>query len=86
MQSIDHCTVRDFYLKKNSGKEIRPKTPKSGVQNNNEIWQLMTELKATKITVKEFLFLSAAKYEPLQLITNEDDGVEGCVSFDQNVN
>ena len=73
MQNIDHCTVRDFNIRRNNGQEIRRKTPKSDVRISTEIWQLMRDLESTKISVKEFLFLSASKYEPLQLISREED-------------
>ena len=36
----------------------------------------MSELQSSKITVKEFLFLSASKYEPLQLISYEEEDEE----------
>ena len=43
----------------------------------------MRDLKSTKISVKEFLFLSASKYEPLQQISQEkyEDESPGVIEF-----
>ncbi len=66
IQNIDCVTVRDFYIRKESGQAIRRKPSKSQVQSSNEIFQLMKDLQARKFSAKEFLFVVAAKYEPLQ--------------------
>jgi hypothetical protein len=52
LQSIDHVTVRDFYNRKDQGLEIRRKAPKADVRSSNEIWQLMSDLHSSKLTVK----------------------------------
>jgi hypothetical protein len=62
IQNIDCVTVRDFYIRKESGQAIRRKQSRSQVQYSNEIFQLRKDLQARKFSTNEFLFLIAAKY------------------------
>ena len=69
IKKIDYVTVRDFRLKEGEGATIRRKSRKRE-QESEIIMTAMVDFHNLKLTVKEFLFLMAARHAPLQC----DDG------------